>query len=171
MTQSTFHLAILDRLYRLSIFAFVVSLFLAISACSTIRLISVYDEETDKNVTALQKKIDGFLVKIAALDGLPECTYSKHKAMYRDFDVDATAIRVRAAAIPQNQVTTEQIDEVKNIIANLEKLQQSQEDGYASKKVDSPCVPLSALDNARNRTNAAFTKVLELELAKRRGEK
>lgn len=158
-------------LRHLSVASLIATIVLTLTACSTIRLIAVYDEETDKNVTALQKKVDTFLVRVRAQDGLPECTYSKHKSIYNELDVDATAIQVRAAAIPQNQVTTEQIDEVQKIIASLERLHRSQEDGYASKLVDSPCIPISAIDNARNRTNAAFIKVLELELAKRRGEK
>lgn len=148
----------------------VVAIF-SLAACTTVRLISVYDEETDKSVTALQKKVDTFLVKVRAQDGLPECRYSLHRSIYSELDVDATAIRVRAAAIPKNEITTEQIDEIKKIIGNLERLHRSQEIGYANKTVDSPCIPNAALDNARTNTNGAFTKVLELELAKRRGEK
>lgn|GEM_PF-747365 len=144
---------------------------LFLCACAPIRLLSVYDAQTDQSVTALQKKVDGFLVGVIAQDGLPECAYSNYKSSYQGFDVDATSIRVRAAAITQNEITVAQVDEVKSIISNLQKLHRSQEAGYVAKQVSSPCVPVEALSIARDRTNSAFTKILELELAKRRGDK
>jgi hypothetical protein len=147
------------------------SIFSLLGACTPVRLVAVYDQEIDKNVTALQKKVDGFLVKLRTLDGLPECTYSAHKSMYPKLDVDVTAIQVRAAAIPQNRLTSEQIKEVKGILFDLESLHRLRESGYAKKSVNSPCIPIAALDKFRSLTNTAFTNVLALELAKRRGEK
>ena len=48
------------------------------SGCA-VNLISKYDETTDKTVTALQKKIEGHLVGLEAVDGLPECKYEQYK--------------------------------------------------------------------------------------------
>ena len=49
---------------------------LAISGCA-IKLVSSYDETTDKTVSALQKKTETHLVNLETLEGLPECVYSK----------------------------------------------------------------------------------------------
>ncbi len=59
----------------------VLALALAVSGCS-IKLISSYDETTDKTVTALQKKTEAHLVALEAVEGLPECKYEKHKQFY-----------------------------------------------------------------------------------------
>lgn len=139
-----------------------------LSSCSSFQFISAYDEQTDRNATALQRKVDGFLVNIASFNEPPECAYSRHKNVYRELDVDATAMKIRAEAIPNNSITVKQMDELKAIIGNLETLHRSQEEGYKAKKIVSPCIPPTALANVRERANSAFTKMLGLELAKRR---
>jgi len=87
-----------------------------------VTLISSYDETTDKTVTALQKKTEAHLVALEAIDGLPECKYEKHKQFYDEAKVDVSAIAVRAAAIPKNEITTQQTVLLSNSLENLEKL-------------------------------------------------
>ncbi|MFA6465259.1 MAG: hypothetical protein WCT30_05840, partial [Desulfurivibrionaceae bacterium] len=94
---------------------------LVVSGCA-VKLISSYDETTDKTVTALQKKTEAHLVALEAVEGLPECKYEKHKQFYEEARVDVSAIAVRAAAIPKNEITTEHTVLLSQSLNSLEKL-------------------------------------------------
>lgn len=135
----------------------VLALALAVSGCS-IKLISSYDETTDKTVTALQKKTEAHLVALEAVEGLPECKYEKHKQFYDEAKVDVSAIAVRAAAIPKNNITIEQAVLLSSSLDNLEKLHKI------------ACLSKDQIKPLRTQFNSSFTAILKLELAKRRGE-
>ena len=129
----------------------------AISGCS-IKLISSYDETTDQAVTALQKKTEAHLVALESVENLPECEYKRHKQFYDEAKVDVSAIAVRAAAVPKNEITTKQADLLSNSLDNLERLH----------KIS--CLTKDQIDPLRTQFNSSFTAILKLELAKRRGE-
>ena len=135
----------------------ILTMALAISGCS-IKLISSYDETTDKTVTALQKKTEAHLVALEAVDGLPECKYEKHKQFYDEAKVDVSAIAVRAAAIPMNDITTDQTVLLSKSLESLEKLHKI------------ACLMKDQIAPLRIQFNSSFTAILKLELAKRRGE-
>lgn len=130
---------------------------LLISGC-TVKLISSYDEVTDKNVTALQTKTEAHFVSLESTEGLPECKYKYHKKFYDEAKVDVSAIAVRAAAIPKNEITTEQAELLSNNLDNLEKLHKI------------ACLSKGQIAIVRNNFNSSFTAILKLELAKKRGE-
>lgn len=146
----------LSRL-RLTLCVTVLALALAVSGCS-IKLISSYDETTDRTVTALQKKTEAHLVALEAVEGLPECKYDKHKEFYGEAKVDVSAIAVRAAAIPKNEITTQQTILLSNSLDSLEKLHKI------------ACLSKDQIKPLRTQFNSSFTAILKLELAKRRGE-
>jgi PBP1b-binding outer membrane lipoprotein LpoB len=135
----------------------ILALALVTSGCS-IKLISSYDETTDKTVTALQKKTEAHLVSLEAVDGLPECKYEKYKQFYEEAKVDVSAISVRAAAIPNNEITTEQTALLSNSLDRLENLHKI------------ACLSKDEIKPLRIGFNSGFTAILKLELAKRRGE-
>jgi len=135
----------------------ILALALAVSGCS-IKLISSYDETTDKTVTDLQKKTEAHLVALEAVEGLPECIYEKHKKFYDEARVDVSAIAVRAAAIPKNEITTEQTILLSNSLDSLGKLHKI------------ACLSKDQIKPLRTQFNSSFTAILKLELAKRRGE-
>jgi hypothetical protein len=137
--------------------AFVLAIALALPGCA-IKPISSYDETTDKTVTALQKKTAAHLVSLQSLDGLPECKYENHKSFYEEAKVDVSAIEVRAAAIPKNEITTEQAQLLANSLDSLEKLHKI------------ACLSKDQIKPLRIQLNSSFTAILKLELAKRRGE-
>lgn len=145
--------SILFRRFRLFLG---LSCFLILSACN-IQFISHYDETTDKAVSALQKKMEGHLLSLEAKDGLPECAYSFFQSHYQDLKVDASAIAVRAAALPKNELTAEQVQLLSKSIETLEKLHQI------------ACVSKAQVAPLRIQFNSSFTAILKLELAKRRG--
>lgn len=129
----------------------------AISGCA-VKLVSSYDETTDKTVSALQKKTETHLVNLEAVDGLPECVYPKHKAFYDEAKVDVSAIAVRAAAIPKNEITTEQALLLSSSLGTLERLHKI------------ACISKDQIAPLRTQFNSSFTAILKLELAKKRGE-
>jgi len=133
------------------------ALVFALSGC-TVKLISSYDETTDKSVTALQKKTEAHLVALETVEGLPECKYEKHKQFYEEAKVEVSAISVRAAAIPKNEITTEQTILLASSLDSLEMLHKI------------ACLTKDQIKPLRMQFNSSFTAILKLELAKRRGE-
>lgn len=140
---------------------FIVSVCLAItfalSSC-TVKLVSSYDETTDRAITALQRKTEAHLVALESVEGLPECTYENHKQFYDEAKVDISAITVRAAAIPKNDITTKETQLLASNLDNLEKLHKI------------ACLSKDQITLVRSHFNISFTAILKLELAKRRGE-
>jgi hypothetical protein len=138
---------------------FLALLVLSILFCGcTVKLISSYDENTDKAVTKLQKDFETFFVTVESQAGLPECKYKNHKAFYLDSKVAISAIDVRAKAIPNNEITIEQVGLLKKNIALLEKLHKL------------GCFTPGQVENLRNSFNSSITAILKLELAKKRGK-
>lgn len=134
------------------------NLILSAAGC-TIKLISDYDETTDKAVTQLQRKVDSFLVDMQRKAGTPGAEYDKNAQFYDQARVDVDAIRVRAQAMPKNDITVQQINLVQDSLDKLEKLHKL---GFSSPEEIAPL---------RSAFDISFTAILKLELAKKRGEK
>jgi len=128
-----------------------------LSGC-TVKLISSYDETTDRTVTALQKKTEAHFVNLESVESLPECKYDAQKQFYSDAKVDVSAIAVRAAAIPKNEITTKEVELLSSSFDDLEKLH----------KIG--CLSKDQIATLRGPFNTIFTAILKLELAKQRGE-
>lgn len=147
------------RMYRASRipgFLVLLTALIALSGC-TIKLISSYDEKTDKAVSQLQKDVETFFVTVEGQTA-PECRYGNHKKFYRDAKVAISAIEVRARAIENNEITIEQVGLMKDSLASLEKLH----------KIG--CLKPGQVESLRNSFNSSFTAILKLELAKKRGK-
>jgi hypothetical protein len=123
-----------------------------------VKLISSYDEATDTAVTALQKKTEAHLIALEGAEGSPECKFENKKQFYETAKVDVSAISVRAAAIPKNEITTEQAVQLSKSLESLEKLHKI------------ACLSKDQIAPLREQFNVSFTGILKLELAKRRGE-
>lgn len=132
-----------------------------LSSCA-ITLISGYDEQTDKSVTALQRKFETFFVMLEGLQTPLECGYDKNKTFYDESKVDISVIQVRAAAIPLNGITNEQVGLLSTNLGLLETLHK----GKGNKKCFSP----DELKPLRQAFLSSFTAILKLELAKKRGD-
>ena len=134
-----------------------VLLAVALSGCTNIRLIADYDDQIDKSVTELQRKCETFLTGLERNAGQPEAQYGANAKFYDEAKVDLSAIRMRAAAIPKNDITLKQLDLLADNLDNLEKLH----------KIGLPREQIKPL---RSAFNTGFTAILKLELAKKRGE-
>lgn len=131
-------------------------LILTLAGCASIRLISEYDRETDVAVTAFQKKMERFLISLERNIGKEKAEYKNNAGFYDGIKVDLSAIRVRVAAIPKNEITIQQIDLLIENVNNLERIHK-----LGMTHEDIP--PL------RTAFNESCTAILKLELAKKRG--
>ncbi len=140
-------------------FLWLVPIFFCISlAGCNVKLVSSYDEKTDQAVTTLQRKIETFFVQIESQVGLPECEYDNHIGFYQETKVSISAIEMRARAIPQNDITVQQVQLLKSSLESLEKLHKL------------GCLSGGQVTNLQSNFNTHLTAILKLELAKKRGE-
>jgi len=143
---------------RKSLFClFATVMLLLISGCASVKLIAEYDEQTDVAVTQIQRKVEQFLVFQERNIGKDEASYARNTEFYDEVRVDLSAMRVRAAAIPDNDITIQLLALLSENVGNLEKIHK---------------LGISANDIPPIRTalNASCTSILKLELAKRRGK-
>ena len=134
-------------------------LIVILTSCGHIRLISDYDEITDKTVTALQEKVSTFLVKIESEIGTDEAKYENYKQFYLDAKVDLNTLKVRADAIEKNKIVQDQITALTSMIDSLEKLHKI---GFASTE---------QIEALKQPFNSAFTAIIKLQMGLKRGEK
>jgi hypothetical protein len=122
-----------------------------------IKLIADYDEKTDKAVTALHRGTETFLIQAQQNIGSPKWDYENKKDFYNKTKVDISVIEVRARALPKNEITIKQL----NLLSkNFEALESLHKGGKLS---------IPVIENLRGSFNSAFTAILKLEMAKKRG--
>lgn len=128
-----------------------------LAGCCNIRLVSDYDEQTDKAATAFQRKIEMFFTFLEQNADKPEGKYEQNINFYNEAKVDLSSLRVRAAALPENGITVQQVDLLIDSLNNLEELHKT---GLTREQIP----PL------RSAFNISCTAILKYELAKKRGE-
>ena len=139
-----------------AVFAFL-ALLLFCTSCTEIRLISDYDEETDRAVAALQKKVETLLTSLEKTLGTNEGAFSNYEDDYDEIKIDLSSLQVRADSRPKNQI---QIDQLAEIAKQLALFEQAHKAG-----MDKAEIP-----PFRNGFNQSFRAIITLELAKKRGE-
>jgi hypothetical protein len=133
----------------------------ATSVGCMVRILSEYDEVTDQSATALQKKVEAFVIKMMAVSGTPAGEYARNADFYDEALIDARSIKMRASLIPKNDLTVQHAQAIEQNIENLRNLHRL---GGGSGLRPAVAVPaLSAL-------NQQFEAVIRLEIAKRRGK-
>lgn len=130
-----------------------------LTSCGPVRLISDYDEITDKAVSALQEKVSRFFVQIESQISTNKATYENHKKFYEDVKVDIKSLSIRASAIDKNEIVQTQIGLLSQMTEDLEKLHKI---GFSSTE------QLKAVEQP---FNAAFTAIIKLQLGLKRGKK
>jgi hypothetical protein len=145
---------------RLAVFAWLATLFVALS-CGPVRLVSPYDAVLDEGTTTLHTKVAAFVGKMTILSGKPEGTYEANKHFYPEVVAEVSSLRLRAAAVPKNEISVKLFDELAANLERLRKLHEISADGGLSPVVAGPA--LAALD-------VNFQSIVKFEIAKRRGE-
>jgi hypothetical protein len=150
----------------------ILALFFLFSACSSVRLISDYDEPTDNALTVLQQDTDDFITKLIANASSEENAFEKHKPFYENTDQQLRRLEFRVASIPKNSHTVDLIAKIRSCILG---------DGMCSEDGNSlqdlHCLPANtargpsktALQVMQRNINQTIGAALALELAKRQG--
>ncbi|WP_333596928.1 hypothetical protein [Chryseobacterium flavum] len=134
-------------------------LLVILTSCTSIKLISDYDEVTDRKIVTLQEKVTGFVVKIRDEIGTDQAKYVNYKSFYQDVKVDLETLKIRTNAIDNNKIVQDQVSELSNYIDNLEKVHKL---GFTH---------VSEIDLINSQCNTIFTSLTKLQLALKRGEK
>jgi hypothetical protein len=95
-----------------------VSILTIISACTSIQLVSNYDEVIDAQSQQLQRKLDAYFISLQGAAG-DDLKYKSQQSFYQGVLVDLNALGVRAGGIYKNKITLEQIDLAKENLAYL----------------------------------------------------
>lgn len=128
-----------------------------LAGCAQIRLIGPYDEQIDRAATELQKRMDRFLVQIAADPTAPEARYESNKAFYIDYEVDLQSVLVRAQAQPKYPIVQQQFT---LMLDSLQQLRTAHQSGPLSAEV------VTAL---RVDFNQAWGAIIKLQMELKRG--
>ena len=157
---------------------------LTLASCIGIRIISDYDEATDKNLTVIQHKTDDFIemlikniVSNSVAPGEKEkadVSFEKHRDFYGEIDRLLRRLEFRVSSIPQNNNTIELVGKIRAVILGAGKCS---EEGNSLR--DLHCMPANkikgpspgVLEIARRNINQTISAALSLELAKKQGLK
>jgi hypothetical protein len=141
-------------------------------SCTTIRLVSDYDEPTDKALTSIQKSTEEFITTLAANAPSDANALEKHNAFYADIDQQLRQLEFRVNAIPGNGHTVKLVKDIRAVILGERKCTT---EGASLR--DLHCLPENAAQGPSKKTleiqqrniNQAITAALALELAKKQG--
>ncbi len=73
--------------------------------CTSIKLIADYDEVIDSSVSEFQRNMETHLIKLERNIGTDDASHENSIDFYDEARVELSSIRVRAAAIPKNDLT------------------------------------------------------------------
>lgn len=123
---------------RLELFAFAIAV---VTGCSSLTLISNYDNETDKQLTALQQSTDAFVSKMLA--EIPKWekgkksamnSYDSQKKFYTEFDEQLRLLEFRVQSIPKNSKTQKLVSDIRAVVLLRDELEkQCEEEGLVVK--------------------------------------
>lgn len=137
---------------------FLLFFLLVVSSCNSVRLISDYDEITDKTVTALQEKTARFFVNLEDDIGTEKAAYENYREFYKEAKVDLYVLKTRADAIDKNQIVRDQVSLLTSMVTDMEKLHKI---GFSS---------LEQVKALEQPFNSAFTAILKLQMGLKRGK-
>ncbi len=132
---------------------------LLFQSCSSVKLISDYDEITDKTVTQLQRSVSNYFVVLERTIGTEENNYENFIQFFDNAKVDLNTLEIRTSVFEKNEIVQNQVKELKSMIKNLEELHKL---GFTS---------LNSIEALQQPFNAAFTSIIKLQIALKRGEK
>ncbi|MEJ2155341.1 MAG: hypothetical protein P8X96_08385 [Desulfobacteraceae bacterium] len=152
--------------------AIVLAVSLVVSACTSIRLISAYDQQTDEALTALHDSTDEFIAKLIANAKTSKNAFNKHKNFYDETDMQLRRLEFRVGSIPDNRQTVKLVADIRASILGEGKCTA---DGGSLR--DLHCLPENAakgpskvaLEISRRNVNQTIRAALALELAKKQG--
>ena len=150
---------LIQNLTRPRLGALLALFLILLQSCTTVRLISDYDEITDKTVTRVQEKVTKYFVVLDRTIGTPAAAYENFVETFDYIKVDLNTLKLRTAALDKNRIVEDQIKELISMVDNLEKLHKI---GFLNAAQIRPL---------KQPFDSAFTAIIRLQLALKRGEK
>lgn len=143
-----------------------------LAGCAGARLISDYDEVTDKSLMTIQQKTDDFIEMLLAQSGTNKAAFSKHQDFYSDIAQQLRRLEFRVNAIPNNDKTIDLVKKVRLAILGENKCS-----AEGTSLRDLHCMPankvkgpsITALATCRLNVNQTISTALGLEISKRQG--
>lgn len=133
--------------------------------CMPVRLVSDYDETTDREVSSLQRFVDDSLAAIAK-QRVPACLYAGHAQFYSAVHSALHALLIRNRARGRNNgPTTAQI----GVLDTMEMRPLEQLHRLAANRSPAACMDSTDFALDRQAIDQTFEAILKLELAKKRG--
>lgn len=127
-------------------------------SCGPVRLISEYDEITDRTITVLQEQVTTYFVSLERNIGTDQALYKHYTDDFDKMKVNLSILEIRAASFEKNEIMQQSVVELKSMIDNLEKLHML---GFKSYEQVAPL---------RQPFNATFTALTKLLIALKRGK-
>lgn len=153
-----FYFHLMKKLQLIKHSLLTVAFLLLFQSCSSVKLISDYDEITDNTVTQLQRNTSNYFVVLERTVGTPKADYENYISFFDNAKIDLNTLEIRTAALEKNEIVQEQISELKKMIENLEKLHKL---GFSSAEMIEPL---------QQPFNSAFTAIIKLQMALKRGK-
>lgn len=91
----------------------------SLSGCTSIQLVSSYDEQTDNAATQMEKDVTAFFIKLDSALTPAERSFQASQDFYQKQAVAIAAMKTRANAIPINQITQQQVQLLNENLAYL----------------------------------------------------
>lgn len=132
---------------------------ISFQSCTSIQLISDYDEITDQTVNSLQEKVSTYFVKLDRTVGTDDGLYEKYMDDFDKMKIDLNTLEIRVAAFEKNEIMQKNVENLKKMISNLESLHKI---GFNDSE------QIAAL---KQPFNSSFTAMTKLLFALKRGEK
>ncbi len=130
--------------------------FSLLGGCTSVTLMSSYDEKTEQRVDQFSKSMNQLLVQLEDIDATaPQCAYAQHASTYQDLKVQLRIMHMHEQAKANNTPTHKQV-------ASLQKRLQLLIDDH--KRI---CQPAVAINIAQRQINSMLGNILKLEHNKR----
>jgi hypothetical protein len=149
----------------------VLAVFALCAAACQVALMAQYDEQTDQQVSALQRDVEMHLTRMEKLavgfDGTaqhPKCDFATQQEFYSNAEATTQALITRNAVRPKNTQTQQQLGLLLENLKSLEELHRG------SPPDPTHCLSVGNIQIAHETMAQMFRAILNLELAKRRGE-
>jgi len=129
-----------------------------VQSCTTVKIPNDYDELTNKTLAELQQSVSQYFVSIERHHGKPMAKSAHYDQFFDDAKVKLNTLEIRTAAIENNELVHQQILELQEMIRDLERLHQI---GFKT---------VEEIHELQKPFTRAFTSILKLQLALRRGK-
>jgi hypothetical protein len=132
---------------------FLVSLivFIVTISCSPVQYINNYDEESNKNFTAIHEKVASLFVQLEEEPTSISSNYDNFTTVYKEIKVHLKVLKIRTQAMEKSEIVQNQVAELSKMVNNLEQVHKI---GFNNTE------QVEALEQP---FNAAFTAITKLQ--------